>query len=171
MTTIINFFGTPSSGKTTLAANFFSYLKKKNYSVDMTREFARELIYEGRLYDLADQVYVMSEHWRRIRTLIGKVKYIICDSPILLSAVYASPTEVAPITTLAAIRHNQHQSINFLLKPPEFVVRDGGRIHDEKNTKELFSKIVMVLEGCACGRYYTIDKNHHLEELENWLVY
>jgi len=90
MTTIINLLGEPSSGKSTLAAGLFSLMKKQYMSVELVTEYAKDLIYEGNVSKDLDQFYVFAEQHRRVSRLIGKVEYVITDSPLYLVAYYSS---------------------------------------------------------------------------------
>lgn len=87
MTKVINFFGGPSVGKTTIASELFGKMKSKNMSVEYVPEFAKELTW-NKSESLKDQLYVFGTQHQKIYGLLGKVDYIITDSPILLSIPY-----------------------------------------------------------------------------------
>ena len=55
---VINLFGGPSSGKTTMAAGLFRLLKTMNKKVELVQEFAKDLVWENNLGKLSDQFYV-----------------------------------------------------------------------------------------------------------------
>jgi tRNA uridine 5-carbamoylmethylation protein Kti12 len=85
---VINFFSGPSAGKSTAAHQLFSYLKRHNINCEMASEYAKELVWEGSLYKLKNQISVFGEQYDRMFRLMNKVDVIITDSPLLLSAVY-----------------------------------------------------------------------------------
>lgn len=86
---IVNIFGGPGSGKSTVASGLHYKLKMAHYSAELTGEYAKDLTYENRQDVLAsDQLIVFANQHRRLRRLIDKVDIIISDSPVLLSAVY-----------------------------------------------------------------------------------
>lgn len=88
--TIINIFGGPGVGKSTVAAGLFSLMKKEGYNVEFVTEYAKELTYEGRYNVLEqDQLYIFAKQHRKILRLKYEVDYIISDSPLLLSVVYS----------------------------------------------------------------------------------
>ena len=87
MTKVINLFAGAGSGKSTTAAGLFFLMKIHGYKVELVTEYAKELCYEGRLGE-AQQMSILGEQYNRQNRLVGKVDYIITDSPLLLNAVY-----------------------------------------------------------------------------------
>lgn len=88
MSIIINFFSGPGAGKSTIASELFSLMKKKNYSVELTYEFPKTMAWENNISSIKDQFYITANQHRNITRLHGKVEYIIVDSPILLGCIY-----------------------------------------------------------------------------------
>jgi hypothetical protein len=87
---IINLFGGPGVGKSTVAADLFCKMKREGYNVELVTEYAKELTYDERFKVLdEDQLYVFAKQHRRILRLKDQVDFIITDSPLLLSIVYA----------------------------------------------------------------------------------
>jgi dephospho-CoA kinase len=67
---VINFFGGPSCGKSTIAAYVFSQLKIKNYSCEYVNEYAKDCVYEGRSTVLLnDQLYVLAKQNHKLKML------------------------------------------------------------------------------------------------------
>jgi len=89
MTRVVNFFGGPGCGKSTLAAGLYYRFKRKGFSVELVTEYAKDLLYSDHLESMMEhQEVLFAEQNYRIQRLINKVDWIITDSPILLSAVY-----------------------------------------------------------------------------------
>ncbi len=88
---VINIFSGPGIGKSTTASGLFYLMKKNDLSCEYVTEYAKDLVWEKRFDILEnDPLSVLSEQHRRIDRLKGKIDYVITDSPILLSAVYAN---------------------------------------------------------------------------------
>lgn len=88
-TKIINILGPPCSGKSTLACGLFYELKKQHYSVELVTEKAKDVTYERSISKLHCQPYIFGQQLWRVERLVGKVDYVITDSPIILSVIYS----------------------------------------------------------------------------------
>ena len=155
MSKIVNLFGGPGIGKSSIASGLTYKLKKKHITCDNPYEFPKVLAWDENHSAIKDQLYVLANQHRGIVKSFGKVDYIILDSPIILSLVYKSlykGTEY-PATLygdsfdkMVLDIHNQYDTLNILLKRT-----DGGF-----NEKE---------------RYQTIDESKMLdEEIEKTLI-
>lgn len=85
---IINLYGGPGTGKSTTAAQIFAELKKRGHNVELVTEFAKDLTWHERYKTLTDQLYILGKQHHKIFMLCDKVKYIVTDSPLFLSAYY-----------------------------------------------------------------------------------
>lgn len=85
----INLFGGPGTGKSTTAAGLFSLMKSDGYKVELTQEFAKDLVYEESFKILQDQFFVTANQNHKAFKLYGKVDYVIHDSPLLLGLAYS----------------------------------------------------------------------------------
>lgn len=87
-TLVVNLFGSPGTGKSTLMAELFAKLKCAKIDCEMVPEFAKELVWEARHDTLRDQLYILGKQHHRLFRLNGKVDVIVLDSPLLLNTVY-----------------------------------------------------------------------------------
>ncbi len=87
-TIVINILGGPGVGKTTVASELFSVLKKKNKDVEIVSEFAKELVWEKRTEAFNVRLYMHAEQNHRLMMMNGNLDYIITDSPLILTSVY-----------------------------------------------------------------------------------
>lgn len=135
-TLIVNAFGGPAAGKTTFAWEIASHLKKLSLPVEYVSEYAKELVYEER-FDILDntmknQRLLFEEQKRRIDRLMGKVRIIVTDSPLLLAALYAKDRTPEFFNEILD-EFNKYDNINFYIK------RDENDVYDpigRKETKE-----------------------------------
>ena len=124
MSKLINLFGGPGIGKSSIASGITYKLKKKHISCNNPYEFPKKLAWDGNLPQIADQLYVFANQHRGIAECYGKVDYIVIDSPILLSTIYhryytpSYPAEFyrQPFHDLVIDLHKQYDCINILLK-------------------------------------------------------
>lgn len=133
---VVNFFGGPGIGKSTIAAELFVYLKKKHKEVELVTEYAKDLVYEERHNILQDQLYVLAKQNRRLLRLIPKgIEYAITDSPIILGAIYYKKYGGTSINLLNMIEEvfNSYNNINFFLERHPTVEYKGiGRVQQTR---------------------------------------
>lgn len=145
MTTVINLFAGPGSGKSTVAADLFAYMKWQNINVELVDEYAKQLSWEKRTTTLEDQLYVMAAQNRKLTRLKGQVDYIITDSPLIMGLPYCKP-DYYPDSFPKMVWDvwNSYNNVNFFLnrvKPYHAV----GRHHSEEESKQLDKSIKLVL--------------------------
>ena len=87
MTIVVNFFGGPGAGKSTMAARLFGWMKAERMNVEYVSEFAKDLTWR-KSNCIDDQLYILGEQQHRLYTLRDQVDYIITDSPLLLGIHY-----------------------------------------------------------------------------------
>lgn len=100
MTTVINLYAGPGCGKSTLAAELFATLKKRNINCELVREYVKDWAWEKRSINDFDQYYFFGKQVRKESMLFEKVDYIITDSPVLLCGFYANkfcPEEISGV--------------------------------------------------------------------------
>lgn len=87
-TKVINLFGNPGSGKSTISAYLFSELKARGIETELVTETAKDLVWDEDWKRLSNQIYVFSTQLHKVDRLIGKVECIITDSPLLMQVGY-----------------------------------------------------------------------------------
>lgn len=149
---VINFFGAPSSGKSTQAAGLFYEMKRHGDSVELINEFPKQCVWEGHINLLEDQLYVLGQQHRQQARLEGKVKYCITDSPVLLSPIYRDVYEQVMyteqlITQAASDCFNKYDNINIFMRicPDDF--QEKGRAQDLKQCIEIDQRIEDMLKS------------------------
>lgn len=87
---VINLYGGPGTGKSTTAALVFGELKKQGEDVELVTEVAKDIVWENRMGPIErGQPYIFGKQLWRTERLRNQVDYVVTDSPILLSVVYA----------------------------------------------------------------------------------
>jgi hypothetical protein len=149
-TTLINIFGGPGIGKSTFAALLFAALKMRDASVEITTEYAKDLLRDGRGHVLSeDQIEVFAAQRRRHRRLLGKVNLAITDSPVLLCSIYAPAHYPQSYHDLVRWAHDEIPSVNLLLQRHAGPYEVEGRIHSETVARAIDQAINALLERYA----------------------
>ena len=136
----INFFGGPGVGKSRTASRVFDELKMNDFNVDMTQEFAKELVYAEDWTRLGDQLLVAGEQHHRMFRMLRKVDYIVHDSPFVMGITYCCDTKM-PLYEFNKYLSKQflrYNNLNILLvRNPELVYKGNeGRLQDLEGAKE-----------------------------------
>jgi len=135
MTKVINLFGGPGVGKSTIASGLFYHMKIAGYNCELTGEYVKGKVYEGTKYPFKDQLYTYACQNKLIKQLIDKVDYVICDSPLFLSVIYQSQ-ETPLFTDFAVENFKRYDNVNFLIRR-HHKYQPTGRIHTEKQSCEI----------------------------------
>lgn len=144
MTTVINLFGGPGVGKSTIASGLFYHMKIAGYNAELTGEYVKGKVYEGAKYPFKDQLYTYACQNKLIRQMVGKVDYIICDSPLFLSVIY-QVDETPLFTEFAVENFNRYNNVNFLIKR-NHKYQPTGRLHTEKQSCEISNNLEMKMQ-------------------------
>ena len=144
MTKIINLFGAPGSGKSTVASGLFYELKLKGYNCEMASEWVKAKVFEGTPYPFKDQFYASAKQNKKINEMIGKVDYVITDAPLLMGLIY-SENEPDIFNKLLVQYHNRYDNVNFLLDRSHKYHKEG-RFQTEEQSDELAILIKEKLE-------------------------
>lgn len=149
-TTIINLFGGPGSGKSTIAAGLLYYGKLLGKNIELAAEYAKELAYSGVTPGSDLQITIFTEQKRREINLLGKVDYIVSDCPVMLSGVYEKKvgnlSEYGQISKIIQQYEREkiesnYRSINIFINRP-LTYETVGTYQNLEEAKEL-DKLIM----------------------------
>lgn len=127
---VVNLFGGPGTGKTTMAARIFSELKQRGIEAACPEEHAKLLIWSGRPWLLDHQVILMGKIYETLLNLRDKAQVIIVDGPMLLCSVYAGDREKPAFHQLVTDLHKQTDRVNLSVQ------RERNRPYDPSNRRE-----------------------------------
>lgn len=137
---VINLWGAPGAGKSTVAAGLFYKMKVAGYKVELVTEYAKDVVWDNRSDLLRDQLYLLAKQNRRLERLRDKVDWVITDSPLLLVLAYMPEVYYSHFNSLAYDVWNTYTNINYLLERSHEYKRDG-RVQTEDESKIIDEKI------------------------------
>lgn len=126
---VINFFGGPGVGKSTLAAGLFHKMKTNSISAELVTEYAKDVTWEGRHNLFDDQIYLLAKQNRRLARLTDHaIEFAVTDSPLLLCAAYdrIAGRSFSNLTPLVLELFNSYNNINLVVeRDTSFYVQVG----------------------------------------------
>ena len=155
---VINFFGAPGAGKTTMALYVTHMLNKSQIDAQVSLEFVKEYIHSGSEHLLAYQNFIFAQQERQLRILLDskEVEFAITDSPLLLSVFYAPENYPYYFKDLVFEIFHSYENINYFVKrnhPYSY----RGRVHDEEKSNIINKKM----------QAFLINNNIPFTELES----
>lgn len=151
---VINIFGAPGCGKSTLASGLFYKMKVNGFSVEFVQEYAKECVFEERFKLIKeDQLHIFANQNRKLFRLKDSYEYVIMDSPIILSNVYVQRDSFYNINyfkNLVTSTFHNYPNINYFISLNEnFNFENEGRVHSFTESKHLENEIKKVLTECG----------------------
>ena len=142
---VINLFGPPGVGKSTVAAETFSMLKKKGVEVELCTEFAKSLVWEGRSATLQDNLYVFSKQNAMLVQLARNgIDYAVTDSPLPICLAYTREGYYQHFRSLVMEVFHDYKNINFYLSATHRYSR-VGRIQNEEESRMVDKRLREIL--------------------------
>ena len=166
-TLIINFFGGPSVGKSTLCAHTFAELKWRGTNCEMALEFAKDKVWENSLDVLENQLYIFGKQHHRLHRLLGKVDIILTDSPLPLSLIYGKQMPQA-FRDLVLREFREMNNLNiFLVREKPF--NPAGRVQNEEKAKQLDDDIRHMLKENNINAVYALGNREVVKDVVRFI--
>ena len=143
-TLLINFYGGPGCGKSTICAGLFYQLKTLGYNCEMALEFAKDKVWEESYKVLDDQIYILGKQFHKLYRLKDKVDIIITDSPILLGAYYQKTRSKALEDLILECRREFNNIDIFLERSTDY--DPNGRMQTQEEALKIDDGIKLLLQ-------------------------
>lgn len=146
---IINFFGGPGIGKSTLAAGLFYFLKKRHYDVELLREFAKDRAIEKNYFSMDIQPYITGNQIYSQDLASANFDIVITDSPIILGIMYNKERDAITKNAYNQFlidKHRTAKNLSYMIQRDDLPFSDNGRRHDHAESISIDKKIVQTLE-------------------------
>lgn len=161
---VINFFGEPSTGKSTAAAYIYSRLKMLGKSCEYVSEFAKDKVYENNAEVFKHQEYIFGKQSFKMARVADKVDIIVTDSPLFLSCIYNENKVLGEdFNKMVANVFKSYNNFNILLTR-DFEYEDNARRHNQEEAQFIRGKIVDKLNEYNISY---VDLNQILDDIES----
>lgn len=126
------YLGGPGVGKSTAAADTYARMKRAGLSVELAREFVKDMAYDGIRPEGFDQLWVFASQVRIEERLLQHVDYVVTDCPPVLCAAYAAHHNTpghAEMLRLAQEFEDRYPAINMIIPRENHEYDRSGRLH------------------------------------------
>lgn len=138
MKIVINIFGSPCAGKTTLAKKLHERFIKNKKPVSLVSEFATFLIAQNKTHLLQDQIFVTNGQKQLLEDGLINNDIAITDSPIELGLIYSKEDYKKKVQKIIDECNKGYESVNFFIKRPKNLkYSQSGRIHTNEQSKAI----------------------------------
>lgn len=152
---VVNLWGSPGSGKSTMAWGLAYYLKRGGYKVELSAEYAKELALEGLFERMKDQVMIFAEQRRRLNLLASTCDIVINDCPLLMGAAYYDELYPDVFRDTLKWAHEENPTLDFFVRRAHAYV-GHGRVQTEAESDALAYEMRQLMD--AYGVRYDIVK-------------
>jgi len=165
---VINIFGVPGSGKSTMASYIFYKLKSNKINCELVTEVAKDAVWDRNNKALTNQMYITGNQCYRIERLKDEVDVVITDSPLMLQPIYYRLNGLPEPDMFEIILYKmfeQYQNINLILPMPDGY-DTNGRVHTEQQLANIFDKMLDILDKYEIQ---TIPIDHNTDSVDELL--
>ena len=151
---VVNFYGGPGTGKSTVAAALFAKLKEIGLCAELVCEYAKDLTWQKSLHVLNNQIKIFGEQQHRLWRVRDQTDIVVTDSPLLLSTIYNKGRSPA-LDVLVHEEYRKYINIDiFLRRTKKYECRGRSQTLDE--AKALDELVLSKLDQHSEG-YYIVD--------------
>lgn len=143
---VVNLFGPPGTGKSTVAAMLFGLLKMNQHESEFVPEFAKVLTWSEHHVALRDQLYVFAKQHHRLEMLrVQPLEYVVSDGPLLNSLIYAPDNYFTSFPPMVLEVFHSFENVNIVLERENHAYSSIGRYHSEAEAAVVNDRCEQVL--------------------------
>lgn len=157
MTRVLNLYGGPCVGKSTLAAGITFMMKTAGYNVELVTEVAKDYVWENSKIIFNNQLYLTTNQYHNMFRLKEYADFIITDAPLLNCAAYFPDDYPDCVMETVKWMHDQFDNTNFYIDRV-IPYNPKGRKHSEEESKLVDARIRHLLTEYEVS-YQIVDAN------------
>lgn len=166
-TIVINLFGEPGAGKSTVAMDITARLKRKGINAEYVSEFAKDKVYENNGEVFKHQEYLFGKQSFKMGRVRDKVQVMVVDSPLLLSIIYNNDENLGHDFDETVLNmFNSYDNRNYLLTR-KHTYEDEGRFQNEEEALEVRKRIMNTLNNLSITYNFVTSSELDCEIIAN----
>ena len=132
---VVNIIGGPGVGKTILAGELFTTIKRKGITCDVSWEYIKRKLRENATKVVQNQIYIFGKQQFQLFTLKDEVDVIITDAPLILNPIYDN-THCLYLKALVLNEYHKYENLlYFIERDTNFEYETEGRYQDLDGAK------------------------------------
>ena len=168
---IVNLYGGPGSGKSTMRADVFRQLKQRGVNCEEVTEFAKVCVWEGRFSALKCQPFIFAQQLYATQMLSESVDVVVTDSPLLLCHYYASLQGRDPESFYTYMRDAAAQFVSmdyFLTRAGQY--KTDGRMQNEEEANQVGDDIQAMLDHQGVDYRELVGNDTSAGHIVHWVM-
>lgn len=163
---VINLYAGPCVGKSTLAGDIFTKLKRAGVQAEIPPEVAKIRAQRGDTVFLEDQLAVFGETQHQLNmSRRSGAQVAVVDSPLLLSMVYMPKPYFRTFPRMVREVYDGFENVNYVLqRNPDHRYSTVGRVHTETQALQVDQDVLDVLVAQSVP-YRLIDSTERSADL------
>jgi thymidylate kinase len=167
-------YGGAGSGKSTVSSKVFSHLKENGYNIEAVNEYVKKWVYEGKVPQEFDQVYIFAKQSHAEDVLLRKNKHVITDSPLLMVysySVLAKCDFADDLLSIALKFEKKYPGLHVFLDRYGIKYDPHGRYQNEEEALALDAHIEQIMKKHLKSyiKVRTVDREHVLKTIVDQL--
>ena len=143
---VVNLIGGPGTGKSILASEIFSNLKRNNVTCDVAWEYIKRKLREKALKVVQSQLYLFGKQQFQLFSMKDEVEVVITDAPLLLFSYY-DKTRCPFLKKMVLNEYNKYNNLLYFIERDLSVdYETEGRYQDLEGAKQVDSELKAFLD-------------------------
>ena len=170
--TVINFFSGPGVGKSTVAADLFSKMKRAGYKVELLREIAKDHVWEQQSNIFYEQDLIFAHQHRLQRRLVDHdIDFAIVDSSLLLGLFYTPVDYPQSFKTFVRDVYDTYDNINIHLeRNPDYPYVQSGRNQGADAAMTIDALALTYLQDASIPYFTVVSGDQAADQILKYVV-
>lgn len=148
---VVNIIGGPGTGKSILASEIFSNLKRNNITCDVAWEYIKRKLREKALKVVQSQLYLFGKQQFQLFSMKDEVEVVITDAPLLLFSYY-DKTRCPFLRNMVLNEYNKYNNLLYFIERDLSVdYETEGRYQDLEGAKQVDLELKAFLDENKIG--------------------
>lgn len=143
---VVNLIGGPGTGKSILASEIFSVLKREGITCDVAWEYIKDKLREQALKVIENQIYLFGKQQFKLFVLKHEVEVTITDAPLLLFSYY-DKTKCPYLKAMVINEYNKYNNLLYFIERDLSVEYETeGRYQDLEGARQVDMELKKFLD-------------------------